>query len=273
MPSSRTLPKDAMQATSNPLRSLIERGAPVVGAWISTPSPLAAELMGVLGYDLVAIDLQHSAVELAHLPGLLQAVAATPALPVVRVSGNHFAEINKVLDLGAQVVVCPLVNSVDDARRFADAVRYPPVGSRSWGPLRAALREPAYFARSGETVTALAMIETRAGLAALDDILAVPGLDGVFVGPNDLAIALGLPPGAADTEPALHAALTRIADAARHAGRLAAIWCPDEAMAARMHALGYAITFPSAELSMLRREGTRRLAAIKGEPGASPDGY
>jgi 4-hydroxy-2-oxoheptanedioate aldolase len=243
---------------------MVADGKPVIGGWVGTPAPLVGELLGALGFDAVAIDLQHAMLGIEAAIPILQAISATPAVPLVRVSGNHFAEINKVLDAGAYGVICPLVNSVEDAQRFVDAMRYPPAGSRSFGPVRGLLYGgPDYYERANDTVLAFAMVETRQALAVVDRIAAVPGIDGIFVGPNDLAISLGLGPGAPWKTGALADALARIVDAARKAGRMSAIWVPGTEMAADMYALGFNITFPAADMVMLRAEAAKRLAALR----------
>lgn len=255
----------------NRVRELIRAGRPAIGGWIATPSPITGELFGTLGFDAVAIDLQHALIDLAACFGLLHAISSTPAAPFVRVSGNHFAEINKVLDAGAYGVICPLVNSVEEAQRFVDAVRYPPAGTRSYGPARGLLYGgDDYFERAGDTVIALAMVETRQSLASLDAILAVEGLDGIFIGPNDLAISLGLGPGADWRHGALADALSHAVSRVKRTDRMCSIWCPNEAMAADMIALGFNLVFPGADTVMLRAEASRRLAALRQPGGVSP---
>lgn len=251
----------------NRIRTMVAEGKPVIGGWVGTPAPLIGELLGALGYDAVAIDLQHAMLGIEACIPILQAISATPAVPVVRVSANNFAEINKVLDAGAYGVICPLVNSVDDARRFVDAMRYPPFGSRSFGPVRGLLYGgPDYYEHANETVLALAMIETRQALNVADQIAAVEGVDGIFVGPNDLGISLGVGPGANYKSGPLADALARVVEVARAAKKMSAIWVPSAEMAADMFALGYNITFPAADMVMLRAEASRRLAALRAAP-------
>lgn len=252
----------------NPVHELIRAGRPAIGGWVSTPSPITGELLGTLGFDAVAIDLQHALIDMATCFGLLQAISCTPAAPFVRVSGNHFAEINKVLDAGAYGVICPLINSAEEAARFVDAVRYPPLGTRSYGPVRGLLYGGNdYFERAGDTVIALAMVETRQALAAIDDILAVDGLDGIFIGPNDLGISLGVGPGAEWRTGTLADALAQAVARVKHAKKMCSVWCPNELMAADMIALGFNLVFPGADSVMLRAEASRRLAALR-TPGA-----
>jgi 4-hydroxy-2-oxoheptanedioate aldolase len=249
---------------SNRIHELFRAGRPAIGGWVATPSPITGELFGAVGFDAVAIDLQHGLIDINTCFNLLHAISATSAAPFVRVSGNHFAEINKVLDAGAYGVICPLVNSAEEAQRFVDAARYPPLGTRSYGPVRGLLYGgDDYFERAGDTVIALAMVETRQALSAIDAILATEGLDGIFVGPNDLAISLGLGPGADWRAGPLADALADAVSRTKRAKKMCSIWCPSETMAADMIALGFNLVFPGADTVMLRAEAARRLAALR----------
>lgn len=222
-------------------------------AWMSFSSTYAAELFGHLGFDAVTIDLQHGPLFMDGAIPMLQAISATPATPIVRCSGNNFSEIGKLLDAGAYGVICPLVDSVDDARRFVSACRYPPLGTRSSGPARALLYGgPDYFDHSNQTVITYAMIETAQGMAELEGICALEGLDGVFVGPSDLSIALGLRPQVRWTEPPLRPALESIVATAHRHGRMAGIFCTSAEMARDMRALGYDMLVLANDAVMLR---------------------
>jgi len=222
-------------------------------AWMGFSSPYAAELMGHLGFDAVTIDLQHGPLFIDAAIPMLQAISATPAMPMVRCSGNNFSEIGKLLDAGAYAVICPLVDSAEDARRFVSACRYPPMGTRSSGPARALLYGgPDYFDHANQTVLTWAMIETAQGIEQLDEICAVEGLDGVFVGPSDLSIALGLRPQVRWTEPPLRPALERIVAAAHRHGRMAGIFCTTAEMARDMRLLGYDMLVLANDAVMLR---------------------
>ncbi|MEN9316507.1 MAG: hypothetical protein RIS35_2900, partial [Pseudomonadota bacterium] len=196
------------------------------GGWLSFNSPYAAEVMGHAGFDAVVVDLQHGPLYLDAAVPMLQALSSTPATPMARCTQNDFGEINKLLDSGAYGIICPMIDSADDARRFVDACRYPPMGRRSFGPTRGMLYGgPDYFEHANDTIVAYAMIETPDGLKNLDEICAVPGLDGIFVGPSDLSLALGVPPAPKWRQPPLSDALARILEATRAAGKMAGIFC------------------------------------------------
>jgi 4-hydroxy-2-oxoheptanedioate aldolase len=187
-------------------------------AWLTLRDPLAAEAIARSGVDLVVFDQQHGAVEAGDLMGLLQ--AAQPFVPaLVRLASVEPAAVTRALDLGADGVVVPLVDSVDDARRAVAAALYPPAGSRSYGPLRAAVRHgPGYRERVAEHALVIAMIETANALASVEAIAAVPGLGGLFVGPADLGLALGLGPQTDGDDPTYLAARRRIVAAAHAHG-------------------------------------------------------
>src|SRR5690606_13574123 len=180
---------------SNRLRELFTTKQIAIGGWLSINSSYSAELMGHAGYDAVVVDLQHAPIFLDTAIPMLQAISSTPAMPMARCSANELSQINKLLDGGAWGIICPLVNTAEDAIRFVSACRYPPQGLRSFGPTRGLLYGgPDYFQEANSTIISYAMIETQEALDNLEDICAVSGLDGIMVGPSDLGISLGMGP-------------------------------------------------------------------------------
>ncbi len=250
-----------------PLRERLSADETLTLGWASIDSAYAAEIIGTSGFDAVVIDGQHGMAGFERQLAMLQALSHTPAVPLVRVSCNQLAEINRALDAGAMGVICPLVNTAAEARSFVRACRYPldgVEGDRSYGPARGLLVAGADYAqRANAMILALAMIETRDGLAALDDIAATPGLDGLFVGPSDLGIALGLGVGASHEHPVLADALRRIASACRAQGRIAGIWCGSAEMARAMVDIGYRLVAPGHDAIWLRAEIQRRLSILR----------
>jgi len=224
----------------NRLRELFAQKKPAVVAWMSFASSYAAEVIGHSGVDAVTLDLQHGPIYLDAALPMLQAISATPAMPMVRCSGNNFAEIGKLLDAGAYSVICPLIEDAEDARRFVAACRYPPHGTRSHGPTRGLLYGgPDYWFKANETIVTWGMIETPQSLKNLDAICSVEGLDGVFVGPADLSISLGSVPPVKWREAPLAPALERILTSARAAGKMTGIFCTSAEMAADMRRAGF----------------------------------
>ncbi len=237
----------------NRLRELFAARQPAMVGWMSFASPYAAEFYGHCGFDAVAIDLQHGPIFLDAALPMLQALSASPAMPMVRCSGNNFSEIGKLLDAGAYSVICPLIQDADDARRFVEACRYPPMGTRSYGPTRGFLYGgPDYFDRANDTVVTWAMIETPESLRELDAICAVDGLDGIFVGPSDLSISLGTKPPPKWREAPLAPALESCLKAARKAGKMAGVFCTSPDMAADMRKAGYDMLVLANDSVMLR---------------------
>jgi 4-hydroxy-2-oxoheptanedioate aldolase len=158
------------------------------------------------GFDALCVDLQHGTAEMKDVAPMLQAISQTDTVPVVRVAWNEPAAIMKALDLGAYGIIVPLVNNAEEAAQAVAACRYPPVGMRSNGPVRAVHYGGAdYVANANNEIVVMAMIETKEGIANLDAICATKGLDAVYIGPADLSFALGLPPRGDNPDP-LHMA-------------------------------------------------------------------
>jgi 4-hydroxy-2-oxoheptanedioate aldolase len=195
----------------NAIRTKWDRGENVVNGWLALPSSFSAELMAHQGWDSLTIDLQHGLIDYQIAVSMLQAISTTNTVPLVRVPFLDPAIIMKILDAGAYGIICPLINTAEDAARFVDACRYPPQGVRSCGPIRANLYAgPDYVAEANRTVLSIAMIETRSALEQLDAILSIDGLDAIYVGPSDLALSLGYPPRLDPTEPVVVEAIENI---------------------------------------------------------------
>ena len=198
----------------------------VVGYWVVLDAPAMAERLARLGWDYVSLDAQHG---LFGYSGMLAALTAIDAggrsVGMVRVAANDATPIGRALDAGAAGVIVPLVNSAEDAAKAVSASRYPPVGIRSYGPMRSMLRIGPTPAEADASVVVLAMIETPEGLENVEAIAATPGLDGLYIGPSDLTLAVG---GRTSTDPAVadafEAALVRIRRA-----------CEDNGIAAGLH--------------------------------------
>lgn len=249
----------------NRLHELARHKRPALNGWLSCDSGYLAEVLGHCGFDAVTVDLQHGQYGLDAAPHLLQAISATQAMPLVRCSQNDFAEINKLLDAGAYGVICPMIEDRDGAERFVRACRYPPRGGRSFGPARGLLYGGSdYFEHANTTVMALAMIETPRALENLDEILAVDGLDGVYIGPNDLAVNLGIGPGGDWDAPELGEAIRHIVARCRARGRYVGIFCGDVAMATAMRELGVDMLTPGNDVQLVRAEASRRLSQLRG---------
>ena len=178
---------------TNRLKTLWREGRPAVSGWLSIPAaPFSAEIMAHQGWDALTVDLQHGLIDYQTAVGMLTAISTTETVPLVRVPWLEFGLIMKLLDAGAYGIICPMVNTRKDAENLVHAGRYPPAGTRSFGPVRAAIYGGAdYVENANDEIVLLAMIETEEALDNVKEIAAVPGLDGLFIGPNDFAKSLG----------------------------------------------------------------------------------
>jgi len=247
----------------NALRERLRAGEPCYGAWLAIPSSFAAEVVSHQGFDYVCVDLQHGMIDYPIAAEMLLAVHAAGSVPIARVPSNDFAAVGRMLDAGALGIVVPLIESVDDVRAAVRACRYPPEGARSFGPNRAAYAAgPDYFGSANECVLCIPMIETRAALDAIDEIVAVPGVDAVYVGPNDLSLALGQPPAADNPDP-YQSAYRRVAQAC--AGTAVAAGIQANARLAAKHVeTGYRMITISTDAGSLARATAKDLARARG---------
>jgi 4-hydroxy-2-oxoheptanedioate aldolase len=219
--------------------------------------------MARLGFDWLTIDLQHGLIDFARMVEMLQAISTTPTTPIVRVPVGEASWIGRVLDAGAAGVIVPLVDDAEEARAAVAACRYPPRGNRSYGPFRAAyVLDGAYTPQIDQELICLVMIETRDGLANLDAILDVPGIDGVFVGPNDLSLALGLPPGSDQTAQVFTDAIERIVSGCRARGLVAGC-ASTAAVAPKRLAQGFRFVEVSRDASSMVRAASEDLRGVR----------
>jgi len=240
----------------------------VYSAWIGINDAQIAETLAREDFDAVTLDMQHGSVDLVGAARAILSVALAGKPTVVRVGVGDFASASRMADAGAAGVIAPMINSVADARAFADSMKFPPLGRRSWGPRACAplsgLVGPTYLHGANAITLAIAMIETREGLDALDDILSVPGVDGVFVGPSDLSIALANG-GAVDPRgAAVEAALDTIAQAVKRHGKFAGLFCFDGAQARAARERGIAFTSISTDALLLRAAARAELEKARG---------
>ena len=208
----------------NRIRSIWKAGGAVVNGWLAIPSAFSAETMAHQGWDSLTVDLQHGVVDYPAAVNMFTAISTTDTVPVVRVPWNEPGILGKVLDAGAYGVICPMVNTREDAEHLVAATRYAPLGSRSMGPIRASLYGGADYAKhANDTVVVLGQVETQQSLDNLDAILSVEGLDGVYIGPADLSISLGCAPTFDDVEPPVAKAIEHVLARAKALGKVAAI--------------------------------------------------
>lgn len=241
-------------------------------AWVGTPEPVVAATLAREAFNAVTLDMQHGAVDFLAAVRAIPAVVTAGKPAIVRIPVGEFATASRLLDAGASAIIAPMINSAADARAFAAHVKFPPLGERSWGPHAAlalsGLEPPRYFAEANRFSLAIAMIETRAALAVVDDILDVAGIDGVFVGPSDLSIALSdgaaLDPNGAGVDEAVDHVLAR----ARARGKLMCIYAGNAERAASYAAKGIDLVALGSDMTLLKLGAQQALATARGKAGA-----
>jgi 4-hydroxy-2-oxoheptanedioate aldolase len=200
------------------LRQAVENGGVAYGAWLFLREPLVAEAASKAGYDYVCIDMQHGLCGFDLLPSMLLAVGTGPATALVRVPENDSWLIGRALDAGAMGVIVPMVNNAQQAAAAVAACRYAPLGQRSIGPIGAMTRYPRYVETANQDVLCIPMIETAEAVGNLASILAVPGVDAVYIGPADLSLTLGLRPGIDQPDASFQNALAAVVDGCAERG-------------------------------------------------------
>ena len=250
----------------NRLRTIWSEGGTVVNGWLHVPSSFSAEVMAHAGYDSLTVDMQHGPVDYGSLIPILQAISTTDTVPVVRVPWHDPGLTMQVLDAGCYAVICPMVNTREEAEAFVGACRYPPAGYRSYGPYRATLYGGEdYPEYADDAVVTIAMIETREALENLDGILGVTGLDAVFIGPSDLGQSLGYGPGVDREEPEVVEAIDRVLAAARDRGLAAGIFTASPGYASRMVEKGFRFVNVSTDAQLMAKAASEAVADLKGE--------
>jgi 4-hydroxy-2-oxoheptanedioate aldolase len=251
----------------NRLRTLWQADQAAVNGWLAIPDSFAAETMAHQGWDTLTIDLQHGVIDYRTMVTMLQAISTTATVPIVRVPWLEPGIVMKTLDAGAYGVICPMVNTREDAQKFVAWTNYAPKGSRSFGPVRALLYAGAdYPQRANETIVRFAMIETAQALDNLDAILSVEGLDAVYIGPSDLSLALGCRPVFDDVDPPVAQAIDHICERAKAHGVVAGVHngVPDVALA--RVAKGFRFVTVGSDSRLLAAGSQQVLARMRGKP-------
>jgi 4-hydroxy-2-oxoheptanedioate aldolase len=246
-------PNGAPKVRQNGLREVWRQGRCAVNAWLSIGSSYGAEILAHLPYDAVTVDLQHGMFDFETALAMLQAISTGASVPMVRVPHNASWLIQKVLDMGAYGVICPMIDTRADCESFIRSVRYPPLGRRSFGPARGLLYGGSdYPGHANDVVLSWAMIETDTALDNLEEIASVEGLSGLYVGPSDLSMALE---GAIANplSPRILQEIERIIGVAHRHGLKVGVFCPDVAFARDMIAHGCNLVTVMNDAGLLRQ--------------------
>ena len=250
------------------LREKLSAGEETLGFWLSIPGFMGAEIVARQPVDYVCIDTQHGVIDYLASASMIQAIELADGTPIVRVPWNEPGIIGKTLDAGAHGVIVPMVNTREQAEAVVASSRYVPNGSRSWGPVMAGQRHPEQRAWADATIAVIPMIETREAISNLDEILTVPGVDAVYVGPADLSISLGLEPHGNVDESPLDEALTTIVAACERHGVTPGIHCTG-ALTQRRRDQGFRMITVTSDALALRAGYASELAATRGAGGAA----
>jgi 4-hydroxy-2-oxoheptanedioate aldolase len=255
--------------TAFSLARRLRAGETVYCGWCALGSPIVAETVAREGFSAVNIDQQHGLWDFAGVVAAIGAICHAGASPVVRVPLGDFASASRALDCGAEAIIAPMINNERDAKAFVSAAKYPPLGERSWGPIRAmplqGRASPVdYLREANEGTLTLAMIETPAALANVDAIAATPGIDALFIGPYDLSTALSAGTAQNVQAPEVERAIDQICAVAKKAGKIPGIYCRDAERGLAMAKRGFRFIAVGSDHGFLREGLAPHMKALKG---------
>ena len=259
----------------NKLKQIFKEKKFVVNGWLQIPSSFSAEVMAHQGWDSLTIDMQHGVIDYPNALQMLQAISTTDVVPMARVNWNEPGQIMKILDAGCYGVICPMVSNKQEAKNFVQACQYPPNGYRSFGPVRASIYGGGDYAKyADQEILKLAMIETKESLEKLDEILDTPNLDGVYVGPADLSLAVGEEPGfdkAENTD--AYKEILRILESAKKRNLITGIHNGTAEYAQKMIDKGFDLVTVGSDSRYITAGAKSDLEKLKGIKGSKSKGY
>ena len=259
----------------NKLKEFFKAGKPIINSWLAVPSSFSAEVMAHQGWDSLTIDMQHGLIDYPNAVNMLQAISTTETTPMARVNWNEPGQIMKILDAGCYGIICPMVSNRKEAEKFIQACQYPPKGYRSFGPIRASIYGGSDYAKyADEEILKLAMIETKEALEKLDEILDTPNLDGIYIGPADLSLAVGEEPGfdKADNTKA-YKEILRILEAAKKRNLLTGLHNGTVEYAQKMINKGFNLVTIGSDSRYIAEGAKTDLKKLKGIKGLKSKGY
>ena len=251
----------------NKLKEMFKKGEPIINGWLQIPSSFSAEVMSHQGWDSCTIDMQHGVIDYSNALSMLQAISTTVTTPLARVNWNEPGQIMKILDAGCYGIICPMVSNRNEAENFVKACLYPSKGYRSFGPVRGLLYGGNDYAKhSDDEILKLAMIETKESLEKLDEILDTPNLDGIYIGPADLSLALGEEPGFDRPENTkAFKEILRILESAKKRNLLAGIHNGTAEYAQKMISIGFNLVTIGSDQRFLSSGAKHTIEKIKGK--------
>ena len=256
----------------NKVKDAWKAGKAVVNGWLAIPNAFSAEMYAQAGWDSVTVDMQHGVQDYLSCVACFQGMQKTPVLPMVRVPWNEPGIVGKVLDAGAYGVISPMVNTEAEARALVQYCKYPPKGTRSNGPIRAALygEGGSYQATANDDILVIPMIETQQALDNLEAILDVPGIDAIYVGPSDLGLSLGMAPKLDREEPEILRIYERLIAETSRRGIAAGLHNGTGAYAKRMVDMGFKLVTIANEVSLMVMAARAAVKEARGEGGGLP---
>lgn len=251
------------------LAGRLRSGETVFSGWCGLPYPIVAEMLGRDGFPAVTIESQHGLWDVGGILAGIAAVRQGGAAPIVRVPWGDFALVSRALDFGAEGIIAPMINTPADARALAGAAKFPPIGERSWGPHRATTfaglsDQSIYLREANDHIVTLAMIETRTALQNFDAIIETPGVDGFFLGPSDLSIALSDGKTVDPLSKEVERELDRMVAGAQRAKKIPGAYCHSAERAVALAKRGVKFLAVSSDLTMLRAGAAAAMKVLKG---------
>ena len=259
----------------NKIKELFKAGKPIINSWLAVPSSFSAEVMANQGWDSLTIDMQHGLIDYPNAVNMLQAISTTETTPMARVNWNEPGQIMKILDAGCYGIICPMVSNRKEAEKFVQACLYPPKGYRSFGPIRASIYGGSDYAKNADQeILKLAMIETKESLEKLDEILDTPNLDGIYIGPADLSLALGEEPGFDKPESTkAYQEILRILESAKKRNLLAGLHNGSAEYAQKMIEKGFNLVTVGSDSRYITSGAKSDIEKLKGIKASKSKGY
>ena len=254
----------------NTLKEIWDRGEAVINGWCSIPSSFSAEVMAHQGFDSITIDMQHGLIDYQVAVTMLQAISTTSVIPLTRVPWNDPARLMKILDAGSYGVICPMINTAKDADALVRACKYPPMGIRSFGPIRAKYYSGGathgggdYHHYANEETLVIPQIETPEAIGNLDEILQIPGISAIYIGPSDLSMAFNKEPRKGQNDPVIVEARQTILETAKRHGIPAGIHTNSREVAVEMINQGFQFTSLQSDDRFLMSRAKEEVDAVR----------